>query len=182
VSRLQTGRLTLRPFTLDDFEWHGRLYDDPEVTRWLGDGPWLGPLARERSERAVRCFIAHWDDHGFGVWAVEERRSGRFIGQCGLNTLDRTLGTAEVEILWALEQPAWGFGYATEAARAALAYAFDVVRLDRIVALARPQNGPSRRIMDKLGMRWEREIDLLGGPAVYYAVSAPPARTQGGSS
>jgi ribosomal-protein-alanine N-acetyltransferase len=176
VTRLTTERLTLRPFTLDDLPQHARLYEDPEITRWLGDGPWIGEQARARSERAVRRFVSHWADHGFGVWAVEERSSGRFLGQCGFNTLENTLGTGEVEILWALDQRAWGFGYATEAARAALAYGFDVVGLDRVVALARPQNGPSRRIMDKLGMRWEKELDVFGAPAVYYAVVAPHPR------
>ena len=170
---LATARLTLRPFTEDDFAAHARLYADPEITRWLSDGPWLGPAARERSERAVRRFIAHWLDRGYGVWAVEERTSARFLGQCGLNTIDED----EVEILWALEQSAWGHGFATEAARAALAYAFDVVGLDRVVALARPENGPSRRIMDKLGMRWEKDVDAFGRPAVYYAVDARHAPT-----
>lgn len=169
MSALDTDRLRLRPFTLDDLDAHARLYADPDVTRWLSDGPWPGPLARERSERAVRRFIAHWDDHGYGVWAVEERASGAFLGQCGLNTLDND----EVEILWALEPRAWGNGFATEAARAALAWAFDVVGLDRIVALARPENGPSRRIMDELGMRWEKDVDAFGKPAVYYSIVAP---------
>ena len=180
MTRLTTERLTLRPFTLRDFEPHARLYDDPEITRWLGDGPWIGEEARARSERAVRRFVAHWDDHGFGVWAVEERSSRRFLGQCGFNTLENTLGTKEVEILWALEQRAWGHGYATEAARAALAYGFDVVGLDRVIALARPQNGPSRRIMDKLGMRWEKELEVFGVPAVYYSIDVSHSHPSGG--
>jgi ribosomal-protein-alanine N-acetyltransferase len=166
MTTLETARLRLRPFTLDDLSAHARLYADPDVTRWIADGPFLGAAAKERSERAVRRFVTHWRDHGFGVWAVEERATGRLIGQCGLNTLD----SGEVEILWALERPAWGHGYGTEAAKAALAYAFDVVGLDRVVALARPQNGPSRRIMDKLGLRWEKEVDAFGAPAVYYAI------------
>jgi ribosomal-protein-alanine N-acetyltransferase len=169
VTTLDTERLRLRPFMLDDLDAHARLYADPDITRWLSDGPWPGPLARERSERAVRRFVAHWDDHGYGVWAVEDRAAGVFLGQCGLNTLDND----DVEILWALEQRTWGNGFATEAARAALAYAFDVVGLDRVVALARPENGPSRRIMDKLGMRWEKDVDAFGRAAVYYSIVAP---------
>ena len=169
MTTLETERLRLRPFTTNDLEAHARLYADPDVTRWIGDGPFLGPAARERSERTVRRFVAHWREHGFGVWAVEERASGRVIGQCGLNMLE----TGEVEILWALERGSWERGYGTEAARAALAYAFDVVRLDRVIALARPQNGPSRRIMDKLGLRWEKDVDAFGAAAVYYAIDRP---------
>ena len=169
---LETERLRLRPFTLDDLPAHARLYADPDVTKWIADGPFLGAAAGERSERAVRRFVAHWREHGFGVWAIEERATGRVIGQCGLNTLelDETLEPREVEILWALERASWERGYGTEAAKAALAYAFDVVGLDRIVALARPQNGPSRRIMDKLGLRWEKDVAAFGAPAVYYAI------------
>jgi ribosomal-protein-alanine N-acetyltransferase len=169
TTTIETARLRLRPFTLDDLDAHARLYAAPEVTRWLADGPWIGPAAHERSERTVRRFVAHWREHGFGVWAVEERASGRVIGQCGLNRLD----SGEIEILWALEPATWERGYGTEAAKAALVYAFDVLRLDRVVALARPQNGPSRRIMDKLGLRWERDVDAFGAPAVYYAIDRP---------
>ena len=176
MSVLTTERLTLRPFTTDDLDVHAALYADPEVTRWLSDGPWLGDAARARSERSVRRFIAHWKDHGFGVWAVEHR--GQFLGQCGLNTLDND----EVEILWALDRTSWGHGFATEAARAALRYGFDVVGLNRVIALARPENGQSRRIMDKLGMRWEKDVEAFGRPAVYYAVVASDPRSRGDQS
>ena len=169
MTALDTARLHLRPFTLDDLDAHARLYADPEITRWLSDGPWSGHVARERSERAVRRFVSHWKACGYGVWAVEDRSTGRFLGQCGLNTLPG----GEVEILWAIERDAWGQGLASEAARAALAYAFDVVGLERVIALARPKNAPSRRIMDKLGMRWDRDVDAFGAPAVYYVVERP---------
>jgi RimJ/RimL family protein N-acetyltransferase len=175
VSVLDTPRLTLRPFTLADGEAHARLYADPEVTRWIADGPFVGSHARERSERALHRFVEHWKKHGFGVWAVEERASGAVIGQCGLNTLDGGCAEGEVEILWALERAAWGGGLATEAARAALTFAFDVVRLERVVALARPENGRSRRIMDKLGLAWEQTVEVWGRPAVYYAIERPRA-------
>jgi ribosomal-protein-alanine N-acetyltransferase len=169
VTTLETPRLRLRPFTLDDLGAHASLYADPEITRWLSDGPWHGDAARERSERAVRRFVSHWSACGYGVWAVEERATGRFLGQCGLNTLPG----GEVEILWAIAREAWGRGLASEAARAALDYAFGVVGLERVIALARPQNGPSRRIMVKLGMRWEKDVEAFGAPAVYYAIERP---------
>ena len=112
---LETERLRLRPFTLSDVAAHRRLYADPEVTRHLAGGPYLGADARLRSERAVRRFVDHWRSRGFGVWAVLDRTTEAFVGQCGLNTID---GTGEVEALWALDRPAWGRGLATEAARA----------------------------------------------------------------
>lgn len=163
---VDTARLRLRPFTLADRAAHAALYADPEVTRWIADGPFAAEAARARSERAVRRFVRHWRTRGFGVFAVEERATGAVIGQCGLNTLD----TGEVEILWALVRAAWGRGLGREAAAAALAWAFDVAGLDRVVALARPQNGPSRRIMDALGMRWERDVEAYDRPAVFYAI------------
>lgn len=157
---LETQRLRLRPFVADDLPEHGRLYADPEVTRYLAGGPYLGDAARLRSERAVRRFVDHWQVRGFGVWAVRDRVSGAFLGQCGLNTIDET---GEVEALWAFARPAWGCGLATEAAGAALEWAFDVAALPTVIAIAAPENVASRRVMQKIGMRY-------AGPARYFGL------------
>src|SRR5262249_41161294 len=112
---LRTARLRLRPFSEADAAVHLALYQDSEVTRHLGGGPFLGDQIAVRSRRAVERFARHWAEKGFGVFAVEELASGRFLGQCGLNPIDE-LG--EIEILYAFERAAWGRGYATEAGRA----------------------------------------------------------------
>lgn len=180
---LETERLRLRPFTLDDLDAHLRIYRKPEVTWFLAGGPFIGEQARERSRAAVDMFIAHWEHHGFGVWAVTDKETGELIGQCGLKYLP---DSPEVEILYALDMPYWGRGLATEAARAALGHGFEAVNLDRVVAVAKPENAASRRIMEKLGMRYEKDVVIFGIRAVYYAIDRPRlsrnARSAGGKS
>jgi ribosomal-protein-alanine N-acetyltransferase len=168
VTEIRTARLQLRPFTAAAAAEHLRLYRDPEVTRQLGGGPFVGAVAEERSRLAVARFTAHWAARGFGVFAVLDADSGRLIGQCGLNTIEE-LG--EVEVLYALERAAWGRGLATEAARAALAYGFGPAGLARIVAITRPGHAASRRVMEKLGMRHERDVRVFGLDAVLYALA-----------
>jgi ribosomal-protein-alanine N-acetyltransferase len=164
---VETVRLRLRPFAREDLAEHIRLYRDPEVTRYLAGGPFAADEVAARSRRAVERFVTHWEAHGFGVWAVLERASGRLIGQCGLNRLpDRP----EVEVLYALERSRWGRGLGPEAARAALRYGFEVAGLDRIVAVVRPENAASRRVLEKLGMSCEGDVDVYGTRAAYYAL------------
>ncbi len=168
VIDLRTPRLRLRPFTEADAPAHLELYRDSEVTRHLGGGPFAGEQVEQRSRRAVEKFVRHWAEKGFGVFAVEELETGRFLGQCGLNTIDEL---AEIEILYALERAAWGRGLATEAARAALAFGFDEARLPRIVAVTRPEHRASRGVLEKLGMRYERDVQVFGIHAVLYALT-----------
>lgn len=169
---LATDRLLLRPFGPGDAEAHARLYDDPEVTRWLGDGPWLGAAARARSRATLERFAEGWAAHGWGVWAVADRATGEVIGQCGLKPLRlEAEGPVEVEVLYALERRHWGRGLASEAARAALDHGFGPLALPRIVAVARPDNRASRAVLEKLGLRYERDLILAGIPAVCYVQS-----------
>ena len=170
---LHTPRLRLRPFTEADGPVHLALYQDPEVTRQLGGGPFAGDQIAVRSRRAVDKFVRHWAEKAYGVFAVEDLRTGRFLGQCGLNTIDE-LG--EIEILYALERAAWGQGLATEAARSAIAYGFDEVGLSRIVAVTRPEHARSRHVLEKLGMRYERDVDVFGIHAVLYALTRAELR------
>jgi ribosomal-protein-alanine N-acetyltransferase len=148
------------------------LYRDPEVTRYLGGGPFIGDEVGRRSTRALAQFGRHWRRHGFGVWAVVERASGRVIGQCGLNQLpDR----ADFEVLYALERGVWHRGLASEAAAAALRYGFDVVGLDHIVAVVRHANTASRRVLEKLGMHHEGDVEIYGLHAAWYVVTRAEA-------
>lgn len=172
MTTLATARLILRPFVPGDAETHARLYGDPEVTRWLGDGPWVGEAARVRSRTALERFAETWATHGWGVWAVTDRASGDVMGQCGLKPLVVDPGAApEVEVLYAFERRYWGRGLASEAAGAALAHGFGPLALPRIIAVARPDNRPSRAVLEKLGLVHERDVTLAGIPAAYYALN-----------
>jgi ribosomal-protein-alanine N-acetyltransferase len=167
IPTLHTQRLTLRSFSAADLDLYARLiFADPEVTRYLPQRD-IPPL--ERAVRASRYFNRHWAERGYGIWAVTDRLDGRFIGQCGLNYLTEN---GEVEVDYALAQPDWGKGIATEAARAALDYGFGLnPPLQKIIALAVPENLASRRVMEHLGMGYVREADYFGLHLVWYETS-----------
>jgi RimJ/RimL family protein N-acetyltransferase len=170
---LLTARLRLRPFGPEDGADHLALYTDPAVTRFLAGGPFEAAEVAPRSARALERFARHAEAHGFSVWAVTNRVTERFLGQCGLLHLP---DGSDVEILYALERAAWGQGLATEAARAVLEHAFGALGLTRVVAVAHPEHHASQRVMEKLEMRREADREVLGFRAVCYAVSRESVR------
>ena len=123
---LETRRLRLRPFTAEDAPDHLRLYRDPEVTRQLPGGPFDEEAAPVRSARALARFGGCWAEHGFGVWALIDKATGRLVGQCGLLPL---AGSPDIEILYLLERDQWGRGLAAEAAGEILRHAFEDLSL-----------------------------------------------------
>lgn len=161
---LETERLRLRLWRADDLDNMCAVYMDPEVTRYIATG-WADDVekVRERMERQSR----RWREHGYGIWAVEDRVTGEFLGRSGLQHLDQT---DEVEVGYIFLQKAWGQGLATEAARASLHYGFEYLKLDRIVACAYPENTASRKVMDKLGMRYVKTGIWYKTTLVYYEI------------
>jgi RimJ/RimL family protein N-acetyltransferase len=118
-------------------------------------------LSRAESDSLASRIEAHFERHGFGLWAVEVPGVGEFAGFVGL-ALPRFEAhfTPCVEIGWRLDARYWGLGYATEGARAAAQFAFEVLRLKEIVAFTVPANIRSRRVMEKLGMTYSPEDDF----------------------
>jgi ribosomal-protein-alanine N-acetyltransferase len=167
---LETPRLRMRPFTPDDLENFCVLGSDPEVMRYISNGV---PRPRAEAADALTKLVDHWQTHGFGVWVLDDRQSGQFLGRCGLRQLPAIGG--QVELLYTLMRHAWGRGIATEAAAASLQYAFDVLKLRRIIALAEPRNLASWRIMEKLGMRREKMAPYMGVEVVWYAIERSDA-------
>jgi RimJ/RimL family protein N-acetyltransferase len=149
VPELTTDRLRLRQWHASDREPFAAMNADPRVVEYLP-----AALARPESDALVDRFEAHFEKHGFGAWAVEVRATGAFAGFVGL-AVPRFEAhfTPCVEIGWRLAVAHWGNGYATEGARAALAFGFETLGLDAIVAFTVPANVRSRRVMEKLGMR-----------------------------
>lgn len=140
----------LRAWTPADRVPFAALNADPDVVRWVGDGT---PLTRASSDDLVDRIEAHWRARGFGLWAVEERAAGAFVGFAGLAVpwfLPAVLPA--VEVGWRLARGAWGRGYATEAGRAALGHAFGDLELAEVIATIFPANLPSVRVAEKLGM------------------------------
>jgi RimJ/RimL family protein N-acetyltransferase len=106
---------------------------------------------------------------GFTLWWWRERGSGELVGYTGLNR-DEVEGTPAVEIGWSITPSRWGEGFATEAATASLAWGFERCGLDEVVAFALPDNARSRRVMEKLGMSYEREFERAGLLHVLYRI------------
>ncbi|MDQ6779642.1 MAG: GNAT family N-acetyltransferase [Candidatus Eremiobacteraeota bacterium] len=172
-------RFTLRPFVFDDLDKHAQILSDPLVTRYLPRGPIAPQDARSVSTRVLAHFIDHWRRHGFGAWAVVDRTTRELLGQCGLNYLP---DDPEVEVLYLLRRSAWGRGIATEAARFSLKYGFREADLARIVGITMPENVASQRVLEKCGLRYEKDGAFYGVRARYFALDRPeqrPARTSG---
>jgi RimJ/RimL family protein N-acetyltransferase len=170
VPRLVTPRLLLREFQARDFDAYAAMMADGEVTRHLADGR---PLARADAWRQMAMFAGHWSLRGFGVWAVEERATGAFIGRIGCFEPE---GWPEFEIAYTLARDAWGRGYAREGARAALDHARTSLGRTRPISVIRPANAASIAVARSLGATLEGEVDFYGAPALIYRhVTAPPA-------
>lgn len=129
-------------------------------------------MTREETETTLISIIRHWQRHGFGRWAVVHKEQEKLIGCAGLRSFE---GIAE--LVYLLDQPFWGVGLATEIARACLRYGFKVQQLDHIIGLSRPQNSASRHIMEKIGMRFEGEMNVFDIDVVRYTLTREDYRT-----
>lgn len=153
---LRTKRLLLREWKDEDIEPLARMNDDPKVVRYL---------ARLADRNAIEVWIntqrEHFKKHGYGLWALQRSDVSGCIGFCGLvNVPYQAHFTPAVEIAWRLYPDWWGRGYATEAAVAALAFGFQNLKLNQIVANAAADNVASRRLMERIGMSHDPKDDF----------------------
>lgn len=148
-----TERLRLRRFRAGDAEAYAAINADPLVVRYLG-----GEIDQAASDAQLARIMAHWDEHGLGLWAAELRGGGRMIGFVGLSVpgfLPAVLPA--VEVGWRLASDVWSRGFATEGGRAAIEWGFGGLGLDRIISIIDPDNIASLRVAEKLGMRPGRD-------------------------
>jgi RimJ/RimL family protein N-acetyltransferase len=175
---LETARLILRRWRPEDREPFAALNADPEVMEYFP-----APLGRAESDVLVARIEADLERRGFGLWAVELRESAEFVGFVGLDVpqIEAHFMPA-VEVGWRLARSAWGNGYATEAARATLAFGFERLGLEEIVAMTVVDNRRSRVVMERLGMGRDPGDDFghpkvpVGDPLrphVLYRIAAP---------
>ncbi|MDQ1512402.1 MAG: hypothetical protein QOC59_244 [Microbacteriaceae bacterium] len=151
-----TARLLLRQWRQSDREAFAALNADPEVMRHFP-----APLHRAESDAFADRAAAHIGETGWGLWALEERATGRFLGFTGLAAPRFAAHfTPAVEVGWRLARSAWGHGYATEAARAAVAFGFTELGLEQIVSFTVPANVRSRAVMERLGMTHDESDDF----------------------
>ena len=161
---LETPRLRLLRWQEDEWLQLKPIAQDPEVIRYISNGqPWPDERIREFVARQVACFEAR----GFCLWRLIHKRTQEMIGFCGLQPL---VEIPDVEIGWWLARNCWGKGLATEAAREAMRDGFERAGLQRIVAVAQPENLASIHVMEKIGMRFERETTHRDFRVVLYAI------------
>jgi RimJ/RimL family protein N-acetyltransferase len=162
MPEIETARLRLRHFTLDDLDYLFTLYSDPEVMRFLSS------RTKEQTQASLCKHIQHWQKHDFGMWAVIHKDSSKIIGRCGLGFLENTL---EVELGYVLDKSYWNMGLGTEAGQATLKYGFEEIQLDRIVAIALPENIASIRVIQKVGMKYQKDAHFYNLDVVYYSIT-----------
>jgi ribosomal-protein-alanine N-acetyltransferase len=166
LTEIETARLFLRQWRKEDLEAYAHICADPEVMRYLPS-----TLSREQSEEQIARFARHWEERGFGLWAVEDKASGAFVGFTGLQYQDDwSEGEHKTEVGWRLERSFWGNGLATEAALASLRYGFEELGLERIISIALPENIASRRVMEKAGLTLQGETRWRNFDIIWYAV------------
>ena len=162
---LETERLLLRKFTPEDLDALVELRSDDEVIKYLGGRTLQNP---EAIEKRLRFYLDCYANFGFGMCALVWKETDEMFGWSGLQPLD---GTTEIEVGYGMIKKFWGMGIGYECARAWLDYGFNTAGLERIVAVAAPENTGSWRIMEKCGMRYEKTEKHYGMECVFYAIS-----------
>ncbi len=161
---LETNRLFLRPFNKNDIDAVFAMRSDADVMRFIR------PIQTNRTEAEswTSLVSSRWHDEKIGFCAVLEKSSGKFIGWCGFWRLKET---DEMEVGYALVKEFRGKGYANEAAEAFLTYGFEELNLDEIVAVARPENRASWRVMERLGMTYDYTGKFYESDLVHYSIT-----------
>lgn len=164
---VETARLKLVPLGA---RWNDdliKLFHDPDVADWLF---LTGPPTREQLEARTVIHERIWAERGYGMFAVLEKATGRFVARVGAMT---TPETGRIEIAWSTVKDAWGKGYASEAAQAAIDFTFANSSLEALDCYLRPDNTASRRVAEKVGFRYQDTRFLYERPLRYYRMPRP---------
>ncbi|MEA1938445.1 MAG: GNAT family N-acetyltransferase [Pseudomonadota bacterium] len=155
MTTIETSRLTLRRFEPTDIPDYSRIRGLAEAVRHLPGGEASTAHADEIAEQAVNRFIHHWEEHGFGPWAVCDKETGNLLGHCGLQQIDES-GAAEIVIL--LDPSCWNKGLGSEILCSTLDYGFSVLGMDTLVAFVHPNNEHAQQLLEKVGMEAANEL------------------------
>jgi ribosomal-protein-alanine N-acetyltransferase len=167
---LETNRLVLRPLEKGDVDAIFAMRSDPEMMRFIRE-----PQNRAESVNWLKLVSSRWKTEKIGFCAVIEKQTNKIVGWCGIWRLEET---RELEVGYAIAKQYWGNGFATEAAIRFLEYAFEHLKPERIVAVARPENAASRRVMEKLGMSFVKTGSFYKQTLVQYALTREEFLTQ----
>ncbi len=158
---IETERTLLRMPTVGDLDDFAAIFSNPRVMKYLDVD--CRPLGREQTEKVLRSIIDGWKKNGFGRWAVISKTDNQLIGLAGFRKHEEV-----AELFYILNEPFWGKGLATEIAKEVLKAGFERHNFSGIVALTRPTNAASRRVLGKLKMSFIGETDVYGIAAVEY--------------
>jgi len=161
----RTDRLIAERLRAEDLAELCRMHQDPRVMATLG-----GLRSDDQTQQFLRDNLWHWERHGFGLWMFHAQADGRFVGRGGFRHV-HVGGQDEVEIAYALMAAFWGSGMATEMAKAIVTVAFEHLDRTDIVAFTLATNQASRRVMEKVGCTFERDIVHAGLPHVLYRIT-----------
>lgn len=149
----ETKRLILRLPGASDVASTLAIYSDPEVMAFIdGEEPFVNA---DDAAECIECGLAHFEKHGVCHWAVIEKATARLVGHCGFNLFENG---PDLELVFHFHRACWGRGYATEASRACIEFAFSTLNVSRIVALTDPRNAASIRVLEKLGFAHVRDV------------------------
>lgn len=160
---LTTPRLRLRMLQESDFDAYAAIHADPEVTLFTT----RSVLTRSEAWRHLAWLVGHWHLKGFGMWGVEELATGDVVGRVGFHEPD---GWPGFELAWTIGKNWWGKGYASEAARRCLDYAFDEMKRDHVISLIDPANTASIRVAEAIGETLEGEVEADGHRLLVYGI------------
>ena len=161
---LKTPRLLMRPLTDADLIDLCAILGDPLIMQHTATGQ---PKTPSMTASYLHSQQEHQAEHGFSLWGIIRLADNRLIGQCGLAYLPKTEETA---LGYTIAYDCWNQGYGTEATTAWLTYGFEALELDRIIAAVKPENSISLRILDKLGLKYDRQDTFYGCTCAYYAI------------
>lgn len=170
VERVETDRMILEALRPEHAPEQLRLLLDPRV--WTTLWPRAEPPTEADVLEGLAAKVDHWQRHRFGMWLARDRARGQMVGRGGLQ-YTYTAGLNDVEAGWAIVPERWGQGLATELAQACVEVAFGRLDLLEVVAFTLPTNLASRRVMEKTGFRYERDIVHVGLPHVFYRCRRP---------
>jgi RimJ/RimL family protein N-acetyltransferase len=168
---LSTSRLRLREYVPADVDERAAMFADKRVMRYY-------PRIKSRDETVgwIEWNLSSYKQHGFGLWVVELKSTGEFLGECGL-VVQEVDGSREIELGYSIKRSHWGKGFAPEVAIAVRDHGFEVLGFRRLVSIIHPDNARSQAVARKVGMRHEKDTQLFGLPQQIHSLDASPHTT-----
>lgn len=164
MPEIETSRLRLRQFTCDELDNIYQIWTNPDVRKYLWDDE---IISKEKAKNTLNYCIDFFQENGFGIWAMIHKQQDELIGFCGFRFLD---DTSEIEIIFGISPTYWRMGLTKEAVKAVIRYGFEEHHFERIVGLANIENIASWRVMEKVGMKYEKRTIYNNQDVVYYTL------------